>query len=259
MTAHSMSMLRPGVLALLAGLSAPAWPAASVLYNPAGGSLPAAQGWTVLAQGSAAAQALDAGAFRLDSTGPGVAIFGHGRISPQALDTQTGFDLSFQLQMLAESHTSPHRAGYSLLLVGAQASRALELGFWTDHVWAQRYDASQADRFVHDTDAALDTTAALTAYTLSVRQQQFTLRAGSNLLLTGALRDYTPAGFPYSTPNFLFLGDNSSRGQAISRLGLVSLSPVPEPAAGLLMALGLALGLAMSAVLGQALPARRRR
>ena len=57
-------------------------------------------------------------------------------------------------------------------------------------------------------------------------------------LLSGTLRDYTAFGFPYTVPNFLFLGDNSARGSAISHLGEVSLSPVPEPAAACLLALG---------------------
>ncbi len=164
--------------------------------------------------------------------------------SDRHLDTQAGFDLSFSLQMLGETHDSPNRAGFSLVLVGAQASRALELDFWADHIWAQKYDASQPDRFVHDADMAFDTTAALTPYTLAVRQQQFTLLAGGTALLSGALRDYTPAGLPYTTPNFLFLGDNSSRGSAISHLGALSLSPVPEPSVALLLAMGLA-GLAL--------------
>lgn len=228
------------LLALAPWLAAAATP----LYDPALGSLPSAQGWLPLALGAPASQGVAGGLYALDTTGPGVSIWGNGRSSPLVLDTQAGFELSFSLQLLAETHTSPNRAGYTLLMVGAQATQALELGFWTDHIWAQRYDASQADRLVHDIDAAFDTTAALTTYTLAVQQQQFTLSAGGTALLSGALRDYTLDGFPYTTPNALFLGDNSSRGNSISRLGAVSLSAVPEPAAALLMMLGLTTGLA---------------
>ena len=232
-------VMRPWLLAALASLPAQAWPAASLLYNPALGSLPTAQGWAILAAGQPAAVALDNGSLRLDTTGAGVSSFGFGRISPVALDTQAGFDLHWRLQLLSEAHTSPNRSGYTLLMVGAQPGRALELAFWTDHVWAQDHDAGHPDRFVHGADAAFDTTMA-TDYTLSVRQQQFTLSAGGATLLTGALRDYTAAGLPYTLPNFVFLGDNSARGASVSRLGAVSLSPVPEPAPALLLALGLA-------------------
>ena len=218
--------------------------ATTTLYDPALGSLPSAQGWLPLVAGAAASQGLVGGGYALDTTGAGVLMWGNSRSSPLALDTQTGFDLSFSLQLLSESHTSPNRAGYSLVMVGAQANQALELDFWADHIWAQQYDASQPDRFVHDIGVAFDASAALTPFTLAVRQQQFTLSAGGTALLSGALRDYTPVGLPYTVPNFLFLGDNSARGSAISHLGVVSLSPVPEPAVACLLALGLA-GLAL--------------
>lgn len=152
--------------------------ASTTLYDPALGTPPSAQGWSPLALGGVASQGVAGGVYALDTTGAGVSIWGNGRVSPVLLDTQAGFDLSFSLQLLGETHTSPNRSGYSLLLVGAQASRALELDFWADHRWAQNYDASQPDRFMHDTGVAFDTTAALTRYTLAVRQQQFTLPAG---------------------------------------------------------------------------------
>ena len=200
--------------------------------------MPSAQGWQPLAAGAAASQGLSGGVYALDTTGADVLQWGNSRSSPLALDTQAGFDLSFSQQLLSESHTSPNRAGYTLVMVGAQANRAQALDFWADHIWAQKYDASQPDRFVHDIGVAFDTSAAPTPYTLAVRQQQFTLSAGGTALLSGALRDYTPGG--YTVPNFLFLGDNSARGSAISRLGEVSLSPVPEPSDALLLACGLA-------------------
>ena len=235
---------RSALLAALAALLPWAAFAGTTLYDPALGTLPSGQGWQPMVVGGAAGQSVGAGVYALDTTGADVAYWGNAWASPLPLDTQTGFDISFSLQLLGETHTSPNRAGYALVVQGAQAMQALELGFWTDHIWAQRYDASQPDRLVHDIDVAFDTRAALTVYTLAVRQQQFTLSAGGNALLSGALRDYTARGWPYTTPNFLFLGDNSSRGDSTSRLGGVSLSPVPEPAAGVLVALGLA-GLAL--------------
>ena len=227
------------VAALGAGLAtAPA--RAATLYDAAAGSLPSAQGWAPLALGAAAAQSVGSGSYRLDTTGTGVVIWGNGLLSPVPLDTATGFDLSFSLQMVNETHTSVNRTGYSVVMVGADASKALELAFWNDHVWVYDYDPTHADRFVHGADASFDTTAAMTSYTLAVRNQQFTLTANGNSLLSGALRDYTAEGLPYTTPNFLFFGDDTSRGTSISLLGNVSVTAVPELATVALMLGGLA-------------------
>ena len=45
----------------------------------------------------------------------------------------------------------------------------------------------------------------------------------------------------YGQSNSLFFGDNSSRGQAVTALGAINLSPVPEPAAAMLLVAGLCL------------------
>lgn len=243
LTARPALSARPALAVALLALAPLAALASTTLYDPALGSLPSAQGWLPLVFGGFASEGLGDGFYALDTSGAGVSYWGNRLISPLALDTQAGFDLSFSLQLLSESHSRPNRAGFALMLVGAQATQALELEFWAGNIWAQKYDASQPDRFVHDSDVAFDTTAALTPYTLAMRQQQFTLSAGGTALLWGALRDYTLGGLPYTTPNFLFLGDNSSHGNSISRLGAVGLSPVPEPVAGWLLGLG-ALGLA---------------
>ena len=218
-----------------------ALPAAAVtLYDPGLASLPTAQGWQALTAGAAATQGLAGGAYTLDTTGAGVALWGNSRLSPLLLDTDAGFVLSFSLQMLSESHSSANRAGYSVVLVGNDPGKSLELAFWADHVWAQSYDAAQADRFVHGQDAAWDSTSAPHHYSLLVQHQQFSLSSDGTALLSGALVDYSAAGLPYSLPNFVFFGDNSSRGSATSALGLVTVTAVPEPAAGGLLAAGLA-------------------
>ncbi len=230
-------------LALSAGLAAAlavgAAPAAAVtLYDAALGSKPSLQGWSVLAIGAPAAESVAGSSYRLDTTGAGVVYWGNA-LNSATLDTAAGFDLSFSLRVLTEAHLSDNRAGYVMTLVGSDPTRSLELSFWSGNVWAQRYDASQPDRFVHGPDAAFDTTAAATVYTLAVRAGSYTLKAGGATLLAGALQDYTAGGAPYTTPNFLFFGDNSSRGTAVTQLDWVMLSAVPEPAPAALLALGL--------------------
>ncbi len=122
-----------------------------------------------------------------------------------------------------------------MLVVGSNPTQALELAFWTDRIWAYDYDAQQADRFVHGTEVVFDTAAALTSYTLLLRQQQYSLFAGGVPVLTGALHDYTAGGAPYTVADFLFFGDDSSRGSSSTRLGAVSVSTVPEPATAALV------------------------
>lgn len=230
-------------LAATLALAASPWlPAqAATLYDPGLNTLPSEQGWLVLALGAAASQSATAGAYTLNTQGAGVGLFGNARFAPTALNTSTGFVLDFRLQLLAESHSSLNRAGYTLLVVGSDPSRALELSFWTDHVWAQDYvGQADPDRFVHGVDKAWDSQSAAQDYRLSIANQQFTLASGATTLLSGGLRDYSAAGFPYTQPNLIFFGDNSSRGQSLSALGLVSLSPVPEPAAAVLWLAGVA-------------------
>jgi len=210
---------------------------ALTLYDPAGG-LPSAQGWTTLVFGAGANESVSAGTYKLNTTGAGVVLWGNSQISATPLNTGSGFDLSFSLKIDSETHSSVNRAGYSVVVVGADPTKALELSFWATNIWAQDYDASQPDRFVHGPDVRFNTTAALTTYTLAVRNQQFTLSASSAVLLSGSFRDYTLGGAPYTTPNFLFFGDNSSRGTATSQMGFVTLTAVPEPASLLLFAAG---------------------
>ena len=239
MSKSSRFLIAPVAAVLMALACGPV--GAAVLYDGALGTAPGAQGWISQGLGAPPSQSVASGTYRLDTTGTGVVTFGSGLVSAVPLDTTSGYDLSFSLQVSGETHSSANRAGFSVLAVGADPGKAIELAFWTGHVWAYDYDGGAPDRFVHGTDAAFDTASALQTYTLAVRQQQFTLSSGGSTLLSGALRDYTASGLPpYATPNLLFFGDDSSRGTSVTKLGFVSLSPVPEPASAALWLAGLA-------------------
>ena len=241
----SMPSLRAPLLCLaLAGVAATPAVALS-LYDPSLGSLPGAQGWSTAASGGLGSQAVVGGMLQFDSTGIAVSAFGHGRTAPQVLDTVAGFTLHWQLQIRNEVHSSDNRAGFSLLVQGADQTQALELGFWQDSVWALGYSPGGADSgFVRAATAAIDTTAGLRSFSLTVAQNSFSLAADGVPLLSGALRDYPTLGLstlPYGFSSYLFFGDNSSRGESVAQIGAIDLLPVPEPATVALWAAGLGL------------------
>ncbi len=230
--------------ALAASMVAAALPCAALtLYDPALG-LPGAQGWAPLIVGAPASESLNAGRYVFNSMGAGVLTDGRGRVSGTALDTSAGFSLTFALRVTAETHSSANRAGFSFVMVGNDPSHSLELAFWTNEVFAYDYVAADPDRFVHGAGALLDTTASFRSYMLTVQNQGYSLSSGGITLMSGALKDYTAQGLPYTTSNFLFFGDNTSRASAGVELGGVVLSAVPELPVSAFMLLGLG-GLAL--------------
>ena len=256
MQPSSALSMRALFLAALAALAAPAQ--AVTVYDAAAGTLPSAQGWSSLQAGAAPAQLVAAGVYRLDTPGAGLGIFGNAIQSPVVLDTSAGFDLAFTLRIADEIHTSANRAGYSVLVTGSDARRAIEIAFWLGNVWIYDYVAGNPDRLVHGSDVAFDASVSHD-YSLVVRAGQFSLKADGEPLLAGALRDYTAAGPPYSVPNGLFFGDDTSRGSSVSELSLVRVTPVPEPATPLLAVAGLLwLGWRRMAVAGARLLIRLR-
>lgn len=217
---------------------------AATLYDAALGSTPAAQGWlsAALPLSGRAVEALADGGYTVDTLRGTAAQFGHAlRLPAGSLDGS--YTLAFRLRVLEEAHASDNRAGYSVLVVGSDPRRALELSFWSDRVWVQDVDPASPDRLVHGAEALHDTSV-LTSYRLFVVGDAFTLMADGRALLDGVLRDYTGEGLPYSVPDLLFFGDNSSRGAAVTLLSSVGLFEgvpfaVHEPATGALWVLAM--------------------
>ncbi|MCU1232986.1 MAG: outer rane adhesin-like protein [Candidatus Solibacter sp.] len=213
-------MFRHAALFLLTAASCSA--STALLYNGSSGTSPAAQGWTLASLGAVYTESQSGGATVMTTTGSVRA--GYGRLIPILLNSTTGYSFTLDLQLDSESHSSNDRAGFSLILIDSDL-RGLELGFWTDHVWAQ----NDSPMFTHGEDAAYDTTQR-TTYTLTVLGSGYTLSAGRTSLLSGSLRNYTSFGLPYTTPNFVFVGDDTFEANATARLFNVSVAPVPEPA-----------------------------
>jgi hypothetical protein len=114
----------------------------------------------------------------------------------------------------------------SLLLLGSD-NFGVELGFWSDRIFAQ------STSFNHAEEVLYDNTQAISNYTLSVLGNTYSLYApGLAVPLTGPLRQYPSAGFPvdpYGLSNFLYFGDNTRSAEAQVNFTQVSYSPVPIP------------------------------
>lgn len=228
--------------------------AGEVLYDPNAGTLPGAQGSLFFCSGGASAfcigpdgtQSLVAEGVVLDSTTIPAPNENAGQVGfanslpplilpPLTLDRAAGFTLQFDLRVDFESHASNDRAGFSVIVISSDL-RGIELGFWTDEVWAQNW--APGDEFTHGEGAAFDTTASLATYTLGILDDNFLLSVDGAPLLGGGLRDYSAEGVPYSIANFVFLGDDTSRARAVVTIGEIAFVPLPASVILLLPALG---------------------
>jgi hypothetical protein len=225
-------MIKAGLIAMLCAWSLCAQ--GKVLYT--GSSLPSGQGWFGPFAGT---QTLDAAGFvTLDTTE--VVQGGYGLIEPLLSSNAPGVRLDFTVKLESETHNSNDRAGLSIIVTD-QTKHGIEIGFWSDRVWAQQLG------FTHGAEALFNT-GALTDYSLTIVGGTYTLAAGGTSLLSGSTLFYDAPGLPppfsnipYRTANILFLGDDTTSASAKFDLKSVSLSPVPEPAVSLLLCVGLVL------------------
>lgn len=224
-------------------VAAPSFAAVSVqfepfvsLYDPARGGLPESQGrlrYAALPPPVDARTAFDGSATVLTTTTDLAELVGWS-IDPArapALDRHAGFTLRFALQIIEERRLPSDdngdglddRAGWSVTLL-ASDRRGIELGFWDDRVWAQE-GGVEPDLFTQAEGAAVNATQ-FAVYALTIRGNRYTLDRDGVTVLSGSLRDYTAFSGPidpYETPNFVFLGDNTSRAGVRARLGAVAL------------------------------------
>ncbi len=236
--------IRPLVLAGALLVSTLQSPASVLLYDNTLGTTPGAQPWLFFGfAGGAPAQAAVPGGVNLVTTDAISAGYGN-YIGPflknaafPSLNRAAGFALEFELQLNQESHNNANRAGFSVILLASDLM-GIELGFWSGEIWAQ----SGSD-FLHAEGAAFDTTQPGILYRLEILGGSYTLFANGSPVLSSALRNYSAFGLPYSLPNFLFLGDNTTSAWADITLGRVELTELPEPGSAAVIGLGLIAGL----------------
>ena len=213
------------------------------LYD--GSGLPADQPWLFFAADNAFTQTATASGVRLatnTATKAGysnhIPLLGFKNSAFPSLDRTNGFELAFQLSIVAETHANNDRAGFSVILLGSD-KRGIELGFWGNEIWAQQ----SSPIFTHGEGATI-TTSGLRNYRVQIVNDTYVLLDDSGLVLSGAVRDYTQfGGIPYTLANYIFLGDDTSSAAADILLGPVTLqsnlTAVPEPTSFLLLAVAL--------------------
>lgn len=194
---------------------------AQVLFDAAQGTLPQQQGWDYVALPGAAVLAHTGSAARLDTGGSAREQAGFATIAPAVLDRAAGFAVEFMARLIEENHAHPDRAGFSVIVLDQEA-RGIELGFWRDRVFAQ----ADVPLFTHAEDAALAWGDEASTFSLSFTGLEYSLFVDGARVLRGPLRDYSAfaGGFDvYETPNFLFLGDDTTSAGAVMELSRVAL------------------------------------
>jgi hypothetical protein len=202
-----------------------------VLYDAASGDIPSKSlmSFTEFPPDAASLAYSDSAAV-MDTTISGSDTYA-GWISSQAttsgfptLDRTMGVQVNFSMQVESETHTNNNRAGFSVIILDRDA-KGIELSFWENEIWAQG-DENTGGLFRRAEGIAFAATS-LTDYQVTLAGETYTLTANSELLLSGPLRDYsTFEGFPdpYETPNFLFMGDDTTSSQVRVRLRFVSVT-----------------------------------
>jgi hypothetical protein len=173
----------------------------------------------------------------------------------QTLNNVNGYIVSFTAQVLAESHNTltanknndgkDDRAGFSVLVVSNDNTKAIELGFWEDRIWAQEDGTTQKNPSLEPDDLLasnfrnLFTQAEFTTfntkntsvkYDLAIKDDTYTLFANGNTILSGKLRNYTAFNKlpdtqnPYRRANNIFFGDNTPSAQASFNLAKVAVT-----------------------------------
>ncbi len=148
-----------------------------------------------------------------------------------AADTLSGWSQSTAPGGTQLTTNNTTRAGYSVILLGHDA-KGIELGFWTNEIWAQNSD------FTHAENITIDTTIERN-YRLQILNDNYQLFENNNSILSGNLRIYPSPSTPYSLPNYVFFGDDTTSAAASVIQGRITLqsnlASVPEPTSLMLL------------------------
>ncbi len=246
-----VSRMLAGCLLLLIGLGNAPCTAQVVLFNANLGTTPNNQGWAFVADplfSHTVTQTAGINATTLDtrmpitdrggyfSRDPLFGIISHP--SMPVIDRQMGYAIEFGLQLGDETHTTgaagddngdglADRAGFAMIAISADL-KGIELSFWEDRIWTQDDDlAGSSHLFTQAEGSPFNTTSQSFNYQLQVLGDayQLTRDGGVAPIVSGRLRDYrnfSGSVDPYELPNFLFFGDNTTRGESLSHLARIA-------------------------------------
>jgi len=195
-----------------------------VLYD--GTQTPAQQQWLYLSTSRSAVVTPTVRGTILDTSSDNSFQSGYFRRSPIPLNRTNGYTVKFKVRVNSQSSASNDRAGFSIIVnsnspVGTQPF-GIELGFWRNSIWAQNVGFTRGEE-----TGAFITSYPWRTYTLAVQGDQYQLFTSGQRrpILQGLLRQYTgftpPAGLPnpYTRPNLVFIGDNTTSASAKVTIG----------------------------------------
>jgi Ca2+-binding RTX toxin-like protein len=222
----------------------------TTLYDASTNTLPTTQGWIfnkVTVPGVTVTPTADNGVTNLNTvTDPNAdssyASYAGFARTDQTLNRTQGYTLSFTVQVNTEYHKASSdrngdgkydRAGFSIIVLSSD-KKGIELGFFADSIWAQEDGnaANDPNLFTQAESVAFNTSSHPIQYELTILGNVYSIKATNTVThatatLSGELRDYTPfVGTidPYETPNFIFLGDNTTSAQANVNIGSIALT-----------------------------------
>lgn len=210
---------------------------AQLSYDAGLGSLPNEQGWLFLTNpifGAKSTQSLDEGALMLNTMAHVSEQAGYfSRIpilfepsDPPVFDlSQRPLSIQFSMQQIAGTDvadTDPlalgerNRGGFAVIAISEDLA-GIELQFQQDNIVALD-DLNAA--FPVGERVAFDTSDRSHDFEVILNSSGYTLSADGELLLAGRLRSYSTIEprppFPYTTPSFVFFGDNTGRASALT-------------------------------------------
>jgi hypothetical protein len=248
-----------GLSGLLLAVASTGFAQSFTLYNGTSNVTPddSAWGWSYLSQGGSAVKTAGGGVTTLDSTASdgisaGFSTVTSARSTPFVLDNARGYTVGFDIQVNAENHSNPNadknadgladRSGVSLIVLGSN-HKGLELAFWQNEIWPQQDNPLFIHNTVTERAQGANLTSLLTHYDLQIQGSNYALSNAGGVLLTGNVRDYAGNGAafaPYTTSNFLFLGDDTTSARGNVNIARVTVTlATPEPGVWALLGSGL--------------------